>query len=646
MKVLGTPIPYVLAILLLGVIIGVGATTPLIGGSSVKSADNKYDRPYPFPHRYYADTDEYYVFASGGQQGGLYVYGLPSMKMVAEIPIFTSDQAWGWRPEDAKVGNMMTDPYSGDLVTLGDTHHPALSRTDALYDGRWVFINDKLYGRVGRVDLNTFRAGQVLWLPNLSGGVHGFGVSPDTDLAVANIEFAQWPEFVDDIAARGVETDLIEGPYVGGFSGIGIDGAGTMTNSWQVWSPWQHDMLRIGWGDSDGWIMNTTYNSERAVSTVPMFGREEDYVYFWRTKSIEDAVTAGNSITSEEAPDVPVVAWQDVEVYAAKVPLNPHGIDVSPSGKYIFIGGKATSLVVVIDIEKVGQAIAEQKFEGDEYGVPILDSEFVRTATMDLGLGPTHIDFDDKGFAYVGFFVDSDIKKVPLGGAANIQKHNMDPWKVAEVIPVHYSVGHLMVAGGDTAEPYGNYLISMNKLAKDTFIPHGPLIAENHELFDISGETTYMIDEAPFPPETHYSQAISVDLVNPAGAYDLPEEINEPGVVYDYDDKIVTVDMTVVRSWFQPDAFTVPEGWTVKIHATNIEQTLDMTHGIAVTGHPVSVSLDPGEVRDIEFTAGDPGVYWYYCIWFCSELHLEMRGRMIVVAEDEWDPSMEWRPAA
>ena len=126
----------------------------------------------------------------------------------------------------------------------------------------------------------------------------------------------------------------------------------------------------------------------------------------------------------------------------------------------------------------------------------------------------------------------------------------------------------------------------------------------------------------------------------------LGRQFTREFVVYDYDDKIVTVDMTVVRSWFQPDAFTVPEGWTVKIHATNIEQTLDMTHGIAVTGHPVSVSLDPGEVRDIEFTAGDPGVYWYYCIWFCSELHLEMRGRMIVVAEDEWDPSMEWRPAA
>ena len=645
MRVLGMPAPFFIALLLVGILVGVGVSTPLMIRSSDEAVENPFERPYPFPHRYWAESDEYYVFASGGQQGGLYVYGLPSMKMMAEIPIFTTDQAWGWRVEDTKIRDMLTDPQTGKVATIGDTHHPAMSRTNAIYDGRWVFINDKMYGRVARVDLDSFRTGQVLWLPNIPGGIHGFGISPNTDLAIANFELERWPSFVDNIKDRGVETDMLEGPLVGGFAGIGIDAAGTMTNDWQVWSPWQHDMLRIGWGESDGWIMNTTYNSERAVETVPMFGREEDYVFFWRRSSIEDQVTAGNTIASDEAPDVPIVSWQDIEVYAAKVPLNPHGIDVSPTGKYMFIGGKATSLVVVLDFEKIEQAIADQRFEGEEFGVPILESDFVRTATMDLGLGPTHIEFDDKGFAYVGFFVDSDIKKVPLGGP-HAEQHGMTPWELAEVIPVHYSVGHLSVPGGDSAQPYGDYLISMNKLAKDSFLPHGPLIAENHELFSISGEKSFIIDEAPIPPETHYSQAIPKSLINPKQVYDLPADLEDTGVQYDYENKVANVSMSVIRSWFTPISFTVPEGWTVKMQVANVEQTLDMTHGIAIEGHEVSVSLDPGEVRHLEYQVGEAGVYWYYCIWFCSELHLEMRGRMIVVPESEWTPDMEWQPAA
>ena len=189
------------------------------------------------------------------------------------------------------------------------------------------------------------------------------------------------------------------------------------------------------------------------------------------------------------------------------------------------------------------------------------------------------------------------------------------------MIPVHYAVGHLMVPGGDSAQPYGDYLISMNKLAKDTFMAHGPLVAEAHEVFDITGDTSPMVDQVPLPPETHYSQAIPVSMVNPIGVYELPAEPESPRVEYDYGTQTVNVFMTAIRSWFDPGAFNVPEGWTVRMKITNVEQSLDITHGLAVTGHNVSVSLDPGQVRTIEFTAGDPGVHWYYCIWFCSELH-------------------------
>ena len=58
------------------------------GKGSETAAQNPYQREYPMPHQYWQKNDEFYVFASGGQQGGLYVYTIPTMKLLSEIPVF------------------------------------------------------------------------------------------------------------------------------------------------------------------------------------------------------------------------------------------------------------------------------------------------------------------------------------------------------------------------------------------------------------------------------------------------------------------------------------------------------------------------------------------------------------------------------
>jgi nitrous-oxide reductase len=49
----------------------------------------------------------------------------------------------------------------------------------------------------------------------------------------------------------------------------------------------------------------------------------------------------------------------------------------------------------------------------------------------------------------------------------------------------------------------------------------------------------------------------------------------------------------------------------------------------------INLAVDPGQTAETTFTADKLGTYWYYCTWFCSALHLEMRGRMLVKTPGE-----------
>jgi nitrous-oxide reductase len=68
------------------------------------------------------DLDQYYMLSSGGHSGQVYVYGLPSMRHITTVPVFTPYPATGYGFDDdtkAMLGNL----------TWGDVHHPALSET-------------------------------------------------------------------------------------------------------------------------------------------------------------------------------------------------------------------------------------------------------------------------------------------------------------------------------------------------------------------------------------------------------------------------------------------------------------------------------------------------------------------------------------
>ena len=96
------------------------------------------------------DLDEYYLFYSGGHSGNVYVAGIPSMRHISTIPVFTPYPATGYG-FDKESKEMLGE------FTWGDAHHPSISETKGDYDGRWLFISDNANNRMARIDLRDFK---------------------------------------------------------------------------------------------------------------------------------------------------------------------------------------------------------------------------------------------------------------------------------------------------------------------------------------------------------------------------------------------------------------------------------------------------------------------------------------------------------
>ena len=172
------------------------------------------------------DLDEYYLFASGGHSGQVYVYGVPSMRHLSTIPVFTPYPATGYGfDDDSKkmLGNL----------TWGDVHHPSLSETNGDYDGRWLFVNE-MNGRVARIDLRDFKTKQILGpVPNVSGNHASAFVTPNTEYSVMASRFS-----IPLPKGTPVEVAKYATDYKGVITGIKIDAkTGEMSFGWQVLMP-------------------------------------------------------------------------------------------------------------------------------------------------------------------------------------------------------------------------------------------------------------------------------------------------------------------------------------------------------------------------------------------------------------------------
>ena len=312
-------------------------------------------------------------------------------------------------------------------------------------------------------------------------------------------------------------------------------------------------------------------------------------------------------------------------VYLMPCGKSPHGVDVSPDGKWIIGSGKLQGVTTAFNFEKIQTAIRNKDFTGEEDGIPVLKYESIKDAEVAVGLGPLHTQFGTDGWAYTSLFVDSAIAKWKLG-----------TWEVVDKAPMSYSIGHLAAAEGDTVSPDGNYLVGLNKLSHGRHLNVGPSQPESSQLLDITEEKMKLLYDAFTEPEPHYAQIIKADKIKAIEVY--PKEENKhPMAIWDLKDagvtrngKKVLVKMIAVRSTLTPTSFEVAEGDEVTVAVTNIEQTTDELHGFGLLDYNINLVIDPGETKTVTFTAKKSGVFAYYCTNFCSALHQEMQGYMIV----------------
>ncbi len=573
------------------------------------------------------ELDEFYLFYSGGHSGQVFVAGIPSMRHLFTIPVFAPHPGVGYG-FDTETKEMLGG------FTWGDVHHPALSQTDSLYDGRWLFVNDNANNRVARIDLRDMKTKQILGpVPNSSGNHGSSFVTENTEYLLVATRFS-----VPLPKGRHAAIDTYADEFNGMVSGIAVDQeSGEMSVGWQIITPpFNWDLGSTGKGPSSGWAFWTSYNTEMAHETLEanasQLDRDYGAVVNWR--AAEAAVREGRTRMMDGVPIIDPTEVPGV-LYFLPIPKSPHGIDVDPSGRWIAAGGKLQPTVSVFDFEKIKAAIDNQDFESEFRGIPVLPFDRVLEGEVPAGLGPLHTQYDEKGNAYSSMFIESVITKWKLPPWSDEERADLNS-VVLDKIPVHFNIGHLSVAGSETRQPYGRYMVAGNKLSKGRHLSTGPSQPESSQLIDITGEKMVMLYEAFTDPEPHFMQILKADAIQPIEVYPRAEN-HHPHAVWDAADATVTREgdtvvakVIAIRSRFIPDRIEVNQGDTVELHLTNVEQTSDMIHGWGLIEHDINVIVDPGETKTVRFTADKPGVFAFYCTNFCSALHQEMQGYLAV----------------
>ncbi len=556
------------------------------------------------------ELDKYYGLWSGGQSGEIRVIVVPSMRELKRIPVFNYDCTLGWG-----ITN-----YSKKLLkgyTIGDTHHLHLSYKDGTYDGKFAFINDKSTARVARIRLDVMETDAITKIP-YSQGTHGVFTSRHKLEAIyCNAEFRT--PLPND--GRDVNNPK---KYVAMHTCVDTK---TMKVRWQIMIDGNLDLCATDYYGK--YSMGTCYNSEEGVLLEDMMSADRDHLSVFHLARIEAAVKNGKGIKFKES-DAPIIDGRGKNPYVLYIPVpkNPHGVNMSPDGKYAICSGKLSPTTTVVSLAKIDECFVNGSINPKDCVV----------AEPEVGLGPLHTAFDGRGNAYTTLFLDSIISMWNIEKAIKGDKDYL-----IQKLDVHYQPGHINASMSETKDADGNFIVSLNKFSKDRFLPVGPSFPDNDQLIGIWEGRMKLLHDGPVVPEPHDCIILHRRMIKAVKLWNINDRkfayerklVKELGLDFGANKVVkngnkVFVVMSSIAPNYGIKEVQVKLGDEVTVVQTNLDKVEDLTHGFCLSEHNINFACSPGETVSVTFKANRKGLFWYYCTWFCHALHLEMRGRFIV----------------
>lgn len=541
--------------------------------------------------------DEYLAFFGTGVSGRLAVVGMPSMRVLKYVAVFSAEPWQGFAFDDESKAVIKGSAREEIEYSFGDMGTPALSLTKGAHDGRALFLADGANGRIGIVDLSEYETKQIVTHPYLRNSNADVAVSANTDYVAQTTSL---PESF--VGARPVSAAtfwrFIEKESEG-HKHFFID----PSTSFTVLLPeGKQSSPAMGKGESDG-LMISVSEGKKPYLNVVNWKKAEGLI---ATKSFK----VSDHFTMDEN-----VAMSSGVLVRHELPAGSYKVTISGNGNYAVIANKSNSSLHLVDMK------------------PLMTGT-VALSNINIGGTPVDTAFTDKNL-YVTVHNPNKVVRISLADKAIKSSYDLG-----------FPGGNIIIPEADTHSTKERYAMVVNHMPYGRFTRVGPQTGLSAHLIDLREDKITGIYDASIPQSTRLGAVVMSTSINkPIFRYRIGTDPRSGQISYYRtpsgqekvvrDGKRVHVYATVIRSHITPDFIEVEQGDTVSIHITSTEQARDQTHGFTIDTYNVHGSWEPGKTATLTFVADRAGVFPFYCTEFCSALHLEMQGYLLVKPKSE-----------